>query len=207
MGVYWLLPPGSSPPEVPAIVQIRPVQSLELQALLQNLYGFDNPYVAQMNAMNLGLASVIGALPVRQINLPQGAAHVREFDAVTMRNYPARVMVFVIQGLQASVEVVVMMNLYRWMEFAGPCLEFVGRINLAGTGLVPYTSQLRAVVDEQRKDQIEYQLIGPDDKPIPLTAFPTNMGHVTINVGTLIQTGDINGTGIAIGTHSTAKVS
>jgi len=42
---------------------------------------------------------------------------------------------------------------------------------------------------------------------VPLTALPTCVGGtVIIHVDTLIQTGNINGTGIAVGTHSTATV-
>jgi hypothetical protein len=205
-GTYWLLPPGSNIIEIPALVQIRPVHPYELQMLLQNLYGFDNPYVAMLNAMNLGLVNIIGTLPVRQVNLPQGRTHIREFDAITIRGLPVRVMVIVIQGDQAAVEVVTMLNLYRWVEFIGACLEFVNRINLLG--MPSSTASLRAVIDEKRKDQVEYQLVNPDNTEIPLTAFPTAVANVTIiNVDNSIKTGDINGTGVVVGSHSTSKVS
>jgi hypothetical protein len=109
-------------------------------------------------------------------------------------------------GMQSAVEVLVVMSLYRWTDFAGPCLDFVARINLGG-GIPQAAPQLRAVVDESRKDQIEYQLVSPDHAPIPLTALPTSFAGTTIiHVDTLIQTGNINGTGIAVGTHSTAAV-
>lgn len=205
-GRYWLLPPGSNAMEVPALVQVRPVHPFELQMLLQNLYGFDNPYVAMLNAMNLGLANVIGTLPVRQVTLPQGVTHIREFDAITIRGLPVRVMVIVIQGNQAAVEVVLMLNLYRWVEFIGACLEFVNRISLLG--MPTSAASLRAVIDKKRKDQIEYQLVNPDNTKIPLTAFPTAVANVTIiNVDNSIKTGDINGTGVVVGSHSTSKVS
>jgi hypothetical protein len=97
------------------------------------------------------------------------------------------------------------MSLYRWMDFVAPCLDFVARINLGG--FPQATPQLLAVVDKSRKDQIEYQLVGSDHAPIPLTSLPTSFGGTTIiHVDTLIQTGNINGTGIAVGTHSTAAV-
>jgi hypothetical protein len=205
VGVYRLLPPGVSPFDVEALLQIRPVQPFELQGLLQNLYSFENPAVAQFNAMNLGMAGVLGVLPVRQMQMPQGLTHIREFDAVNFAGIPLRVMVLVMIGAQSAVEVLVVMNLYRWTEFVAPCLDFVGRISLGG---VPQAApQLRAVVDENHKGQIEYQLVSPNQQPIPLTALPTNVGGTTIiHVDTLIQTGDINGTGIAVGTHSTAVV-
>jgi hypothetical protein len=114
-------------------------------------------------------------------------------------------MVIVIEGAQAAVEIVVMMNLYRWTEFAAPCLSIVGQVTLAGTA--PAATQVQAVVDEQRQDQIEYQMVSPGRPPVPLTALPTNVGGTTvINIGTLVETGDINGTGIAIGSHTVSKV-
>lgn len=205
-GTYWLLPPGSHPIDIPAIIQIRPVQPFEVPMLLQNLYGFDNPYMAMLNAMNLGLVNIIGTLPVRQVNLPQGTTHIREFDAVTIRGLPVRVMVIVIQGAQSAVEVVIMVNLYRWVEFISSCLEFVNRINLLG--MPSSTGYLQAVIDRTRTDQIEYQLVNPDNTAIPLTALPTAYGNVTIiNVDNSIKTGNIRGTGVVVGSHSTAKVS
>jgi hypothetical protein len=205
LGVYRLLPPGSTPFERPAQVQIRPVPGFELGTLLQNLYGFENPWVAQMNAAGLGLMSVTGMLPARQTPLPQGVGHIREFEGITIVGFPVRVMVIVIVGAQAAVEIVLMMNLFRWTEFAAPCLSIVGQVTLAGTASAP--SQLQAVVDEQRQDQIEYQMVSPGQQPVSLTALPTSVGGTTvINIGTLVETGDINGTGIAIGSHTVSKV-
>lgn len=205
MGIYHLMPPGVSPLNIEAMLQIRPVQPFELAALLQNVYSFENPMVAQMNAMNLGLTTVLGMLPMRQVQMPQGLTHIREFDAINVRGIPVRVMVLVMVGPQSAVEVVVVMSLYRWMNFIAPCLDFVGHISLAGA---PQTdTQLQAVVDENHTEQIEYQMIPQGGKPIPFTALPTSVnGTVIIHVDTLIQTGDINGTGIAVGAHSTAAV-
>lgn len=205
MGVYRLIPPGVSPFNIEALLQIRGVQPFELQGLMQNLYAFDNPMVAQINAVNLGLTRVLGVLPVRNEPMPQGQTSIREFDAMNFRGMPLRVMVLVMCGPQSAVEVVVMMNLYRWTEFVAPCLAFVAQISLQGVPQQP--AQLKAVVDQNRTDQIEYQLVSPNHAPVPLTALPTSVGGtVIIHVDTLIQTGDINGTGIAVGTHSTAAV-
>jgi hypothetical protein len=205
LGTYWLMPPGVTQFDVQALVQIRPVNPFELQPLLQNLYSFDNLQIAQMNAYNLGLGQVLGIMPGRQMQMPQGLTHIREFDAVTLRGFPVRVMEMVMQGAMASVEVVVMMNLYRWTQFVAPCLDFVGRINLAGTPqAIP---QLRAVMDQNRTDQIEYQFVTPGSQPVSVTSLPTNVGGTTIiHIDTLIQTRDINGTEVAIGPHSTAAV-
>ena len=189
-----------------ALLQIRPVQAFDLQALLQHLYTFDNPIVAQMNAANLGLCQVLGVLPIRQMPMPQGQTTIREFDAMNPLGMQLRVMVLVMVGPQSAVEIVVMMNLYRWTEFVGPCLQFVGQIDLQGVS-PQQPAQLQAVVDQNQKNQIEYQLVSPDHAPVPLTALPTCVGGtVIIHVDTLIQTGNINGTGIAVGTHSTATV-
>jgi hypothetical protein len=111
----------------------------------------------------------------------------------------------VIEGPQAAVEMLVMMNLYRWTEFAGPCLSLIAQLTLAGAA--PSQAQVQAVMDEDRQDQVEYQIISPGQQPVPLTALPTSVRGVTvINYGTIVETGDINGTGIAIGSHTVAKV-
>jgi hypothetical protein len=205
LGVYRVLPPGSTPFDREAQVQIRSVQPFELQPLLQNVYSFENPMVMQSNAAGLGIMTVTGMLPVRQEQFPQGRGHIREFEGITMMNFPVRVMEVVIEGPQAAVEMLVMMNLYRWTEFAGPCLSLIAQLTLAGAA--PSQAQVQAVMDEDRQDQVEYQIISPGQQPVPLTALPTSVKGVTvINYGTIVETGDINGTGIAIGSHTVAKV-
>jgi hypothetical protein len=205
MGVYRVLPPGSTAFDVQAQVQIRSVQPFELGPLLQNVYGLENPMVAQMNAASLGMVSVTGMIPARQEPFPQGTGHIREFEGLTMMGFPVRVMEIVIVGGQAAVELLVMMNLLRWTEFAGPCLSLVTQLTLAGAPAPQ--GQLQALVDEQRQDQVEYRIVAPGQQPVPLTALPTSVQGVTvINYGTIIETGDINGTGIAIGEHAVSKV-
>src|SRR5215470_2663071 len=81
-GVYRLLPPGVTPFDVQAMLQIRPVQPFELQPLLQSVYALENPAVAMTNAMNLGLVNVTGMMPVRQVQMPQGPTQIREFEGV-----------------------------------------------------------------------------------------------------------------------------
>ena len=205
LGVYRVLPPGSTPFDREAQVQIRAVQPFELGPLLQNVYAFENPMVMQSNAAGLGIMNVTGMMPVRQEQFPQGKGHIREFEGVTMMGFPVRVMEIVIEGGQAAVELLVMMNLYRWTEFAAPCLSLIAQLTLAGSAAPQ--AQVQAVVDEQRQDQIEYQMVTPGHQPVPLTALPTNVGGTTIiHVDTLVATGDINGTGIAIGSHTVSKV-
>jgi hypothetical protein len=204
LGVYRVLPPGSTPFDREAQVQIRSVQPFELGALLQNVYAFENPMVMQSNAAGLGIMSVTGLMPVRQEQFPQGKGHIREFEGITMTGFPVRVMEIVIEGPQAAVELLVMMNLFRWAEFAAPCLSLVTQLTLAGAP--PPQAQLQVLVDEQRQDQVEYQIV-TKDQTMPLTALPTNVqGTTVINYGTIVETGNINGTGIAIGSHTVSKV-
>jgi hypothetical protein len=205
LGVYRILPPGSTPFDRQAHVQVRAVQQFELGPLLQNVYAFENPMVMQSNAAGLGIMNVTGMLPVRQEQFPQGKGHIREFEGITMMGFPVRVMEVVIEGPQAAVELLVMMNLYRWMEFAGPCLSLIGHLTLAGAA--PVAAEVQAVVDEQRQDQVELQMVMPGRQPVPLTALPTSVqGNVIVNIGTVVETGDINGTGIAIGSHTVSRV-
>ena len=205
LGVYRVLPPGSTPFDRQAQVQIRSVQPFELATLLQNVYAFENPMVAQSNAAGLGIMSITGMLPVRQEQFPQGKGHIREFEGITIMGFPVRVMEVVIEGAQAAVEMLVMMNLFRWNEFAAPCLSLIGQLTLAGSASAP--GEVQAVVDEQRDDQVELQMVTPGEQPVPLTALPTNVqGTVIVNIGTVVKTGDINGTGIAIGSHTVSKV-
>ena len=204
LGVYRVLPPGSTPFDREAQVQIRAVQPFELPQLLQNVYAFENPMVMQSNAAGLGIMSVTGLMPVRQERFPQGNGHIREFEGITMTGFPVRVMEIVIEGPQAAVELLVMMNLFRWTEFAAPCLSLVTQLTLAGAPAPQ--AQLQAVVDDQRQDQVEYQIV-TKDQTMPLTALPTNVqGTTVINYGTIVETGNINGTGIAIGSHTVSKV-
>jgi len=204
LGVYRVLPPGSTPFDREAQVQIRAVQPFELPQLLQNVYAFENPMVMQSNAAGLGIMNVTGMMPVRQEQFPQGKGHIREFEGITMMNFPVRVMEIVIEGPQAAVELLVMMNLFRWTEFAAPCLSLVTQLTLVGAP--PPQGRLQAVVDEQRQDQVEYQIV-TKDQTVPLTALPTSVqGMTVINYGTIVDTGDINGTGIAIGSHTVSKV-
>ena len=205
LGLYRLIPPGTTPFEGAAQVQIRAVPPFELNQLLQNVYGLENPMVAQMNAAGLGMVGVTGMLPARQAQFPQGIGHIREFEGFTVVGFPVRVMEIVIVGEQSAVELTVMMNLFRWTEFAAPCLSLITQLTLAGGTAAG--AELQAVVDEQRQDQVEYQMVTPGQQPVPLTALPTTVqGNVIVNIGTLVKTGDINGTGIAIGSHTVAKV-
>lgn len=50
-------------------------------------------------------------------------------------------------------------------------------------------------------------MVTPGQQPVALTALPTSVQGITvINYGTIVETGNINGTGIAIGSHTVSKV-
>lgn len=205
-GTFTLLPPGSDQWTVPAVLQVRHVMPMELPMLLQNVYGLENPMVAMYNAASLGLTQITALAPARQEQMAQGLAHIREFDAVTIHQFPVRVMCIVLQGTEAAVMLLLMMNLYRWLEFIGPCLNFVASITLEGGP--PATGQVQAVIDEEHDDQVEFQIVNPDQTLTPITALPTSVGNqIIINIDNSVRTGNINGTGVVVGHHSTAKVS
>lgn len=206
MGTYLLVPPGSQPPPFSTgLVMIEPVHPMNVNALLYNLYNLENPYVALMNAQSLGLANIMGMAPARQTMLPSGTTHIREFDAATFSSQPVRVMVLVIVGDQATVKVVILLSLYYWAQFIGPCLQLVSGLSLSDTPPTP--ARLQAVVDEKHRDQIEYRVVTKDNQEFPVTALPTVVGNLTIiNIDESIKAGNVNGTGIVIGRHSTATV-
>ena len=144
--------------------------------------------------------------------MPQGTGYLREFDAVNFANIPLRVMALVLCGAQSAVEIILMMNLYRWTLFVGPCLALVGNIQLQGAAVQP--TQLQAVVDPAHTSQVEYQLVTPDGRTIPFTSMPAVVnGNVIIHMETIIHNvdnsihaRDISGTGIVLGQHSTTTV-
>jgi hypothetical protein len=206
MGGYILVPPGSHPPPLsPGLVIIDPVHPMAVNPLLHNIYNFEDPYVALMNAQSLGLANILGMAPARQTMLPGGTTHIREFDAVSFSTQPVRVMVLAIVSQQATVKVLVVLNLYRWAEFIGPCLQLISGISLSGAPPVP--AHLQAVVDERHRDQIEFRVVTNNNQAFPLTALPTVYGNLTIiNIDESIKAGNVSGTGIVIGRHSTATV-
>lgn len=209
---FLILPPGSDVETVPSVLSVRPVGAPDAPTLLQNLYNLHAPEVAAVNGTNLGLIHISGMGPPRQQPIGEALLHIRELDGVTVRGIPARVMIVLVQSQLAMVEIICWINLYRWMEFTGACLQLLAGLQLAGTG--PIANGVQAVVDPQRTDQIEYRLVGADHQTTPITALPAVVGgNVVINVEKLvindhsITAGDIHGTGIVLGHHSTASVS
>ena len=218
MGGYLLLPPGSTPPPVsPAIVLVEPVLPMMLPALLQHLHGMENPFLSQMNAASLGLQSVTKLAPARQQAAPGGTAHIRELDGVSASGQPLRMILVLIVGTMGIAKVIIAVKLYRWKEFIGPCLEFLGSINASGR--TPCPSNVFAVIDPKHKDQV--QISGGSDlaSATPWTAMPVRVGNqpllvieklvldLSTHTDKSISIRDIIGATAAIGEHSTVKVS
>ncbi len=205
-GHYVMLPPGSDTFTVPAIQTIRPVAAFEKSALLQQLVNFENPMVAMANLPNLGLSSVLSIAPLRREAMADRTIHTREFDALTIRQIPARIIIMVVESAQACVEVLIMLDLRRWTEFVGPCLQLLAGLALAGS-TPGEPREVRAVIDRSRPDQVEYEMVNPDNSVTPLTSLPTVVGNLTVyNIDNSIRAGDIHGTGIVLGQHSLAGV-
>jgi hypothetical protein len=207
VGGYCLIPPGSTPPPVsPGTVLIEAVNALQASMLLNTLYNLENPQANLINMQSLGLKAVVRMAPARQAPLANGIAHIREFDAIAMSGQPMRIMLVLLQGTMGVVKLVVGINLYRWADLLAPCLQFIAGINVSNNAH-PQPGAVQAVVDSSHGQQIEFRIVNPDKTSTPFTAMPVNVGNVTvINVDRSIRVGNINGTGIVIGEHSTATV-
>jgi hypothetical protein len=204
-----VLPPGSTaPPASPAVIMLEPVQPMVVQSLMQSLYSMDNPFVAMMQGMSVGLGNVSNVAPARRALLGQNTVDIRELEGVSLASgQPVRGMLMLLHGPRGTAKVVVMINLFRWAEFVGPTLQFVGGINLSGTQPLP-APEVQAVVDRQRTDQIEFRVRGgPTNDWEAITALPTRVGgNVVINIDNSFHVGNITGTGNAIGHHSTSTL-
>lgn len=204
---FGVFPPGASfMPIYPAVASIEAVPPRFVAGLLARLRGLDNPFVAMFSAMALRLQNISNVAPPREVQLPAGTAHVREFEAVGAppTNQPLRFTLMVIEGAATTVQVMLVINLFRWAEFTGPLMGVVASLSLAG-GL-PRAGEVLAVADPQHTDQMEINVVGPDSRRIPMTAMPTVVyGTVIVNDHS-IKAGAIHGTGIVVGHHSLSKV-
>ena len=209
MGGYVILPPGSTaPPASPAVIVLEPVHPMMVPGLRQSLYSMDHPFAAMMQGMSVGLGQVSNVAPARQAMLGQSQADIRELEGVSLASgQPLRGMLMLLHGQRGTAKVMVMINLYRWAEFVGPALQFVGGINLSGMQPLQ-TPEVQAVVDRTRTDQIEFRVRGgPADQWEPITALPTRVGgNIVINIDKSFHVGNISGVGHAIGHHTTSTV-
>jgi hypothetical protein len=209
MGGFVILPAGSTPPPAsPAVVVLEPVHPMMVQGFRQSLYSMDNPVAAMMQGMSVGLGQVSNIAPARRTLLGQNQADIRELEGVSLASgQPVRGMLILLHGSRGTAKVIVMINLFRWAEFVGPVLQFVGGINLSG--LQPLQApEVQAVVDRQRSDQIEFRVRGgPTNQWEPITALPTRVGgNVVIQIDNSFHVGNISGVGHAIGHHTTSTV-
>ena len=154
MGGYWVLPPGSAPPPYsPALIWLEPVMPQFLPVLLQTYYNFDNPMVAMSNAQSLGLMNVLGVAPLRQTNLNGASALVREFDGMSLNGTPMRMSGLLLQGPTSALQVIIGINLYMWVQFTGPSMQFLAGIRLQGTAEVG--GGVRSVIDPNNLSQVQ----------------------------------------------------
>ena len=211
IGGYWVLPPGSHPPPFsPSLIWIEPIYPQFFPVLMQNYYNFDNPMVALQNAYSLGLVSVLQVAAMRQTNINGAITHIREFDAMSANGQPMRMTGMLMQGPMSAVQVMIGTNLFQWVQFAGISLQFVASVRLNGT--FQSTSEVRSIVDQNRPDQIEMQLVNSDQSVASIMAMPTQVrGQVVYQVhveagGTYIA-GNVNGSAVQFGDHNISKVS
>ena len=210
---YVLLPPGSQPPPfATAIISIDEMHPGSVMQLMQEFYNLENPWVAQMTAQSLGLMQIYNISPPRQVSLPSGASHVREFDCVGPPpfGFLLHFMAIIIQGQYATVKVLVGVKLEAWAQFIGPALSLVAGINLAGGS--PIDAQILAIADPGHLDQVELNVIDPHTKlRTPVMSLPAGAAYnVTVNYNytdnsTRVE-GSITGVGIAVGQHSLSSV-
>jgi hypothetical protein len=210
---YLLLPPGSQPPPFsPALVSIDEMHPMMIQQLLQEFYALENPWVAQMVAQSLGLQQIYNVNPTRQITLPSGTSHIREFDSVGLPPFNPLIhfMTVIIQGQLTTVKVIFGVHLHRWTEFVAGFLELLGGINLAGGS--PLSPQVLALADPKHPDQIELNVVNPQTNVrTPVASLPTGSAYnIVLNYSysdnSVKVDGGIQGVGIAIGQHTLSSV-
>lgn len=223
-GHFFLLPPGSDRMSMPAMLSVRAVHPFHIPILKQSFHALENPMVAMANAASLGLASITGIAPLREESLGPTLAYIREFDAITIRGFPLRVFAALFQAPMAAVEVIMGLHLFRWHEFVGPCLQLIAGLWINGNP--GPLGHVKAIVDPQHPEQIEYQLQSNAARPggngtsLPLMALPTRFegkqvvqiivqdgGKVVLGDDNSVRTGNIiDSVGVAIGKHSISTV-
>lgn len=208
-GSCFAWPPGSwGPVNSPALVWLLPLLPFQVAGLQQHYRNFDNPWVAMQNAQSLGLASVLAVAPIRETSLNGASALIREFDALSMNGQPVRMSAMLLCGPSSSVQCIVGINLYRWVEFAGPTLQFVSKLQL--TGVAAARGEVRTVIDRQDLSRVEMQVVNPDRTVAPIMSMPTSVGgtqvfHIHVEAGGAIKFGDVQGTNVQFGDHNTSN--
>jgi len=203
---YW--PPGAVPrPNSQAVVLIEVIALPQVQPLLFCMMGMDDAFMGMMNAQSMGIGQVLGVGPMRTAPIGGAMGYIREFDGLGMlTGLPFRFTMILLTSPVSALKLTIGIRLDCWAAFTGPCLAFVASISLGSTTPATETT-LRAVVDPSRRDQVEYQLVHPDQSTTPITAMPLFVGHMeVVQIDQSIRTGTINGVGIALGPNSIAAV-
>ncbi len=208
-GSTYAWPSGSwGPPNGPALVWLLPISPFQVQNLRQHYLNFDNPMVAAMNAQSLGLLNVLRIAPLRQTVLNGANALVREFDALSLNGQPVRMSAILLFGPQSTLQCIVGISLYRWVEFVGPTLQFVGNLQLDGTSASP--GEVRSVIDRNDLNRVEMQVVNADRSVAPIMSMPTAVAgtpvfQIHVEAGGSIRFGDVQGTNVQIGNHNTSN--
>jgi hypothetical protein len=116
-----------------------------------------------------------------------------------------RMSAIVLQGPASTIQCVVGINLYRWVEFAGAALQFVARIQLDGVNIAP--GNVRTVIDRNNLNQVEMQIVNAGNSVAPIMSLPTSVGgqpifHIEVAAGASITFGAVSGTNVQIGDHN-----
>lgn len=208
-GSTYAWPPGSwGPPNGPALVWLLPISPFQVNNLRQHYLNFDNPAVAAMNAQSLGLLSVLRVAPLRQTVLNGANALVREFDALSFNGQPVRMSAILLFGPQSTLQCIVGISLYRWVEFVGGTLQFLGNLHLNGTSSSP--GEVRSVIDRNDLNRVEMQVVNADRSVAPIMSMPTAVAgtpvfQIHVEAGGTLRFGDVQGTNVQIGNHNTAN--
>jgi len=153
-----------------ALIWITPVAPPAFAMLLQTYYNFDNPMVALSNAYGLGLINVLQVAPLRQSVMNGASAYIREFDAVNQNGQPTRMTAILLQGPSSGLQVMIGINLYQWAQFAGPALQFVAGIQLAGTLQGP--GAVRASMDHEKAPDVKFEVVSNDGSATQIVTLP-----------------------------------
>jgi hypothetical protein len=204
-GAFVILPPGSTaPPASPATVILESVPPMFVLPLQQGLYSMDNPMAAMMQGMSMGIGYMQVLGPARQIPFAGGVADIREVEGVSLSSgQPLRLVMTLIQGPTGALKAFMAINLYRWQEFFGHCIEFAGSINVTGQAAPLPPPPVRYELDSTRQ-QVEVRVAGHSFNSMPVYV----QGNLVVNItDQSVTTGDIIGNeGIAVGARSIAQI-
>lgn len=206
-GSCFAWPPGSwGPVNSPALVWLLPLPAMQVAVLEQHYRNFDHPSVALQNAQSLGLASVMQVAPLRETALNGAPTLLREFDALSLNGQPVRISAMLLRGAASALQCIVGIHLYRWVEFAGPTLQFVSGLQLAGA--FSSAGEVRTVIDRQDLSRVEMQVVNADHTVAPIMSMPTAVGttqifHIHVDSVGDLRFGDVQGTNVQIGAHNT----